>query len=84
MIRTISVKAQVSARHEMCIPVPKDVPVGPVDVTLTLATEGEQSVHTLGELADSELFGAWKDRTDIKDSVEFARRLREEAWKRSA
>ena len=31
------------------------------------------------ELAESGLFGIWKDRTDIGDSLEFARKLRKQA-----
>ncbi|MFA6109146.1 MAG: hypothetical protein WDA75_10270 [Candidatus Latescibacterota bacterium] len=38
---------------------------------------------TLGELADSPLCGLWVDRTDIDDSVEFARELRRQAGQRS-
>ena len=32
---------------------------------------------TVEELLNSGLVGIWKDRTDIKDNVEFARELRE-------
>ena len=35
---------------------------------------------TVEELLKSGLVGIWKDRTDIKDNVEFARELREKAW----
>jgi hypothetical protein len=34
-------------------------------------------VMTVGDLLASEVAGMWKHRTDIGDSVEFARRLRE-------
>ena len=37
---------------------------------------------TLGDLAASEFAGIWEDRADIADSVSFARRLRDEAWRR--
>ena len=33
-------------------------------------------------LRESGLIGMWKDRTDIQDSVEFARQLRQDAEKR--
>lgn len=36
---------------------------------------------TLGELLESDVVGMWKDRTDIGDSVEFARRLRKSVRK---
>jgi hypothetical protein len=36
----------------------------------------------LKALRESGLIGMWKNRTDIKDSVKFARRLRRDAEKR--
>jgi hypothetical protein len=36
-------------------------------------------VMTGKDLVDSGLFGIWKNRTDIGDSLEFARRLRKQA-----
>jgi hypothetical protein len=39
---------------------------------------------TVGDFARSTFFGMWRDRTDITDSVQFARDLRSEGWKRSA
>jgi hypothetical protein len=38
---------------------------------------------TAGDLLRSPLCGVWKDRTDIGDSVEFARSLRARAEQRS-
>lgn len=43
--------------------------------------EGARS-PTVQALLDSGLVGMWRDRTDIGDSVEFARRLRDEAQRR--
>jgi hypothetical protein len=37
----------------------------------------------VAELTENGLIGMWADRTDIKDSVEFARRLRERAQTRA-
>lgn len=34
-------------------------------------------------LTENGFIGAWKDRTDIGDTVAFARRLRREAWRRA-
>jgi hypothetical protein len=39
-------------------------------------------VLTGKDLAESDLIGIWADRTDIGDSREFARRLREQAQRR--
>lgn len=37
---------------------------------------------TVRELKRSGIIGIWKDRVDIEDSAEYARRLREQAQKR--
>jgi hypothetical protein len=37
---------------------------------------------TLGELARSDIVGMWKDRTDIGDSGEYARKLRKAIQRR--
>jgi len=37
---------------------------------------------TAHRLRHSELIGLWKDRTDIEDSVSYARQLREKAQRR--
>lgn len=37
---------------------------------------------TVRQLRQSGLIGLWKDRSDIRDSVTYARRLREQAQKR--
>ena len=84
MVKTISVTTEVSADHEVRITLPADVPVGQVEIVLVVVPKEPAVHHTFGELADSEFFGMWRDRDDIEDSVEFARRLREEGWRRSA
>lgn len=44
----------------------------------------ERGKHmTLGQLLKSDVVGLWKDREDIGDSVEFARRLRKRVQRRS-
>jgi len=44
-------------------------------------TEGGKYM-TAGELAKSEFVGMWADRTDITDSLEYARQLRDRAQHR--
>lgn len=83
MTRTLSGKAKVQPNHEVRIVLPKDVSVETVQYTITVPDEGTDHAGTFGDFAQSEFFGMWKDRTDIKDSVEFARELREKAWRRS-
>lgn len=43
---------------------------------------GEKRPLTGVDLLNSDLIGLWADRTDIGDSREFARRLREQAQRR--
>jgi hypothetical protein len=43
----------------------------------------EKPILTAGDLLNSDLIGMWADRTDIGDSREFARRLREQAQTRT-
>jgi hypothetical protein len=66
-----------------------DEPVNlPIDQPLTLHVDTTQPTHPIVrpedsitgvELAQSGFAGLWADRTDIGDSVEFARKLRRQA-----
>jgi hypothetical protein len=47
------------------------------------AREAEKDPVTAADLLASGLVGLWSDRSDIGDSREFARRLREQAQSRS-
>jgi hypothetical protein len=49
-----------------------------------VSSQADSSGSTLGAFADSEFFGMWRARPDITDSIEFARELRSEGWKRTA
>jgi hypothetical protein len=48
----------------------------------TIVAEERARLLTAGDLLRSPLFGLWKDREDIVDSLEFARKLRTEAEQR--
>jgi hypothetical protein len=81
--RTINLNAEIPASRELRITLPPDVPLGPAEIVLRVSSAPTGSVKkTLGDLASSEFFGMWRDRTDIADSVEFARELRSRAWTR--
>jgi hypothetical protein len=84
MVRTVRVAANVSPEREVRITLPNDVPLGPADIVVVVVSRAEGAARTLGDLARSEYFGMWRDRVDIGDSAEFARRLRAEAWSRAA
>ncbi len=82
MIRTISLTTDVSPKREVRIVLPSDVPLGPAEIVVVMVSRPSAAARTLGDLARSEFFGMWRDRADIGDSTEFARRLRTEAWSR--
>jgi hypothetical protein len=82
MIKTIHVKADVPSSREVKVILPPEVPTGPADLVVFIATDATHTGATLGDLLRSEFFGAWSDRKEIEDSAEFARSLREKAWKR--
>ena len=76
LIRTINLMTEVLPDREVRITLPADVPLGPAEIVVVVASRAGATVPTLGDLLHSEFFGMWRDRTDIDDSVEFARRLR--------
>ena len=84
MVRTLNLTADIPANRELHITLPADFPQGLADIVLVVSPSKEQKASTLGDLLNSEFFGMWRDRTDIGDSVDFARDLRCEGWKRSA
>jgi hypothetical protein len=85
MIKTISITTDIPLNREVHITLPADVPPGPAEIVVVVtphaSSAGEQ---TLGDFLNSEFFGMWRNRTDIGDSTEFARRLRIEAWSRTS
>ena len=81
MTRTINLTTNVPPDHKVNIELPSDVPVGAVQLQIQVVTS-EEKIPTLGDFLNSEFFGMWHDRTDIGDSIEFARQLRERAWSR--
>ena len=84
MVKRLNLSAQIPPNRELRITLPGDVPTGPAEIEVVVSSPARSSVPTLGDLADSEFFGMWRDRSDIEDSLQFARRLRSEGWKRSA
>ena len=60
-----------------------DIPTGLADIVLAVSSSVRRSASTLGDLADSEFFGIWRDRPDIADSAQCAHDLRPEGWERS-
>jgi len=84
MVRTVNINTDIPSNRELHILLPADIPTGPAEIVLVVSSSADSAASTLGEFADSEFFGMWRDRADIKDSFEFARDLRSQGWKRSA
>ena len=83
-MKTITCKVVIPTGRQLQITVPKDVPPGPAEVVVVIVPEAiSEKGGTAGDLLRSPLFGLWKDRTDIGDSVEYARKLRAKAEQRS-
>lgn len=54
-----------------------------VELSIRIAVAPEAAPGlTAGQLLASDLLGMWQDRTDIGDSVTYARQLREQAQRR--
>lgn len=82
-MRTITSKMVIPEDRQLHIAVPEDVPPGPAEIVLVIAPEVTAGRNlTAGELLRSPLFGLWRDRTDIEDSLEYARKLRAKAEQR--
>ena len=84
MVRTVNLTTDIPPNREVRVTLPADVPTGPAEIVVVVASRAGSPARTLGDLLRSEFFGMWRDRTDIDDSAEFARRLRVEAWSRPA
>jgi hypothetical protein len=84
VVKTFNLKTEVPPNHEVLITLPDDIPVGPAELVMVVVSQPAAAGRTLGDLLNSEFFGMWADREDITDSAEYARGLRDEAWRRSA
>jgi hypothetical protein len=82
-MKTITCKVVIPTNRQLQIPVPEDVPPGPAEIVVVIVPETvPERGGTAGDLLRSPLFGLWKDRTDIGDSVEYARKLHAKAEQR--
>jgi len=84
MATTFSLTAEIPSDRRLRIDLPKEVPPGRAEITLTVTPPEDDEGPTLGDLRDSKFFGMWANRTDITDSVDFARQLRRRAWDRQS
>ena len=65
---------------QLQIDLPSDLTPGPVEVEIR---QPDVRGISLGEILDSDLVGMWAERSDIGDSVEYARELRRRASRRN-
>lgn len=84
MVKTVNLSAEIPPSRELHITLPADVPTGPAEIVVVVSSTAQADSSTLGELANSEFFGMWRNRSDIADSFRFAQDLRLRGWKRSA
>ena len=84
MAKTVSFNTEIPASRELRITLPADVPTGSASIVITVSPSKSSTSATLNDLLNSEFLGMWRDRADIKDSSEFARKLRSEGWNKSA
>jgi hypothetical protein len=78
-MNAITLKGLITEDGHLEVEVPEDFPHGPVEVEIR---QPEIQGVSLGDLLNSDLVGMWEDRTDVEDSVEFARNLRRRASRR--
>lgn len=85
MLRTLRLFVEILPQREIHIKVPEDVPTGPAEVVVVIASPEAPSkpMGTAGDLLQSPLFGLWADRDDIEDPISYARHLRALAEQRS-
>jgi hypothetical protein len=78
MTRTVTFNTDIPASRELRITLPADVPTGSAAIVITVSPRRTSNSSTFDDLLSSEFLGMWRDRPDIKDSAEFARKLRSE------
>ena len=76
MVKTVTLNTDIPASRELRITLPADVPTGSAKLVITVSPSGSPPHSTFGDLLNSEIFGMWRDRADIEDSLEFAQKLR--------
>ena len=85
MVSTVSAQITVTPDRTLRLTLPSSVPIGPAEVIVIVAPikMTEPAGGTASELAASSLFGLWRDRSDLPDSVTYARQLRAQAERRT-
>ena len=79
MNKTVTLSVHISPGRKLTLRLPEDFPPGLADVVITPSVY--RPSH-LSDLLDPTVFGLWRDRDDIDDTLVFAQTLRERAWNR--
>ncbi len=80
MVKSVTFNAEIPPNRELRITLPTDIPTGSAAITVLVSTADHLNAVTFKDLLNSEFLGMWRDRTDINNSVEYARKLRLEGW----
>ncbi len=83
MVKTVTFNTDIPASRELRITLPADIPTGSAAIVITVSPRQSSNTPTFDALLNSEFLGMWRDRADIEDSAEFARKLRSEGWNQS-
>lgn len=75
-------KPEPSATRQVRVVLPADDPEGPGEMVVEISTGGPEKHGTFADLLESDFFGSWADRTDLPDTPEYVRQLREQEWRR--
>jgi hypothetical protein len=79
MVKTVTLNADIPASRELRITLPADIPIGSAAIVITVLPRLTPNSPTFDDLLNSEFLGMWRERADIVDSQEFARKLRSES-----
>lgn len=64
-------------KGKLTVKTPMDIPDGDVEVTVMYKSAPTRNGFSYEELLAHPAFGMWKDREDMKDTHEYARKVRE-------
>ncbi|MBZ0291798.1 MAG: hypothetical protein K8L99_04450 [Anaerolineae bacterium] len=76
---TIILNGVITAEGKLELEIPPGLPAGPVEVEIR---PQELRGISAKEILAADFVGMWKDRSDLDDSVEYARQLRKRASRR--
>ena len=76
---SVILHGMITADGHLQVELPSDLSPGPVEIEIRPA---QVQGISLDEILKSDLVGLWADRTDIDDSIEYARELRRRASRR--